>query len=152
MQPRVRICPPSANHGPFTAKPSSCHVHSTLQVTPPTSPCPTLSATAEPARQHTEIIFCVECAVIKISTYYCWFSNYFLASIVDNLASIYHILRSIFGRFWIVPILKWKDICHGHETASGRVMHIPNICGLCSSCKSSVLFELLHSVNLKPKP
>ena len=34
----------------FTAKPSSYHVHSTLQVTPPTFLCPTLSVNAEPAR------------------------------------------------------------------------------------------------------
>ena len=34
---KPRIGPPSANHGPFTVKPSSCHMHSTLQVTPPTS-------------------------------------------------------------------------------------------------------------------
>ena len=44
------------NHGLFKAKPSSHHVHSILQVTPPTSPCPTspcptLSADAEPARK-----------------------------------------------------------------------------------------------------
>ena len=31
----ARIGPPSANHGSFTAKPSSCNVHSTLQATPP---------------------------------------------------------------------------------------------------------------------
>ena len=40
MQP-VRIGPPSANQFLFTAKPSGYHVHSTLWVTPPTSPCPT---------------------------------------------------------------------------------------------------------------
>ena len=39
---------PGANHGLFKAKPSSHHVHSTLRLTPPTSPCPTLSADAEP--------------------------------------------------------------------------------------------------------
>ena len=37
---RVRIGPPGPNHAPFTAKPSSHHVHSNLQVTPPTFPCP----------------------------------------------------------------------------------------------------------------
>ena len=36
--------PHGANHGPLTAKPSSPHVHVTLQVIPPTFPCPTLSA------------------------------------------------------------------------------------------------------------
>ena len=34
---RARIRPPGANHDPFTLKPSSYHVHSTLRVTPPTS-------------------------------------------------------------------------------------------------------------------
>ena len=48
--------PPGTNHGLFKAKPSSHHVHSTLSVTPPTSPCPTLSADAE-------IIFSAQCAV-----------------------------------------------------------------------------------------
>ena len=37
------------NHGALTAKLSSHHMHVTLWVTPPTSPCPTLSADAEPA-------------------------------------------------------------------------------------------------------
>ena len=37
---KVKIGPPGANHGPFTAKPSNCHVHSTMRVTPPTSPVP----------------------------------------------------------------------------------------------------------------
>lgn len=45
---RARIGPPSANHGPFTASPSSYHLHSSLQVTPPSSPCPTISADTEP--------------------------------------------------------------------------------------------------------
>ena len=44
---RTRIGPPSANHGPFKAKPSSCHVHST----------------PEPACQHAETIFSEQCAV-----------------------------------------------------------------------------------------
>ena len=35
---RARICPFGANHDHFTAKPSSCYVHSTLWVIPPTSP------------------------------------------------------------------------------------------------------------------
>ena len=60
---RPRVGPPGANHGPFAAKPSSCHVHSTLRVTPPTSPCATLSADAEPARQRAETIFSAQCAV-----------------------------------------------------------------------------------------
>ena len=55
--------PPGTNHGLFKAKPSSHHVHSTLPVTPPTSPWPTLSADAEPARKHTETIFSAQCAV-----------------------------------------------------------------------------------------
>ena len=45
----LRGGPPGPNHGPFTAKPSDHHLHSTLLVTPPTSPCPTLSADTEPA-------------------------------------------------------------------------------------------------------
>ena len=60
---RPRIGPPGANHGPFTTKPSSCHVHSTLQVTPPTSPCPILSADAEPARKRADTIFSTQCRV-----------------------------------------------------------------------------------------
>ena len=55
--------PAGTNHGLFKAKPSSHHVHSTLPVTPPTSPCPTLSAHAEPARKRTETIFSAQCAV-----------------------------------------------------------------------------------------
>ena len=35
---RARIAPPSPNHGPFTAKPSSHRVHSTLWVTQPPLP------------------------------------------------------------------------------------------------------------------
>ena len=50
---KARITPPSSNHAwPFfTAKPSSYYVLSTLWMTPPNSPCPTLSADAEPAHQ-----------------------------------------------------------------------------------------------------
>ena len=43
---RTEFSPPSANHSPFEAKHSSRFVHSTLRVTPLTSPCPTLSADA----------------------------------------------------------------------------------------------------------
>ena len=60
---RVGGGPSGANHGLFKAKPSSHHVHSTLQVTPPTSLYPTLSADTEPARKHAETIFSVQCAV-----------------------------------------------------------------------------------------
>ena len=35
---RVNICRPGVIHGPSTAKPSSCHVHCTLRVIPPTLP------------------------------------------------------------------------------------------------------------------
>ena len=42
---------------------SSHHVHSTLWVTPPTSPRPTLSGNTEPARKRTETIFSVQCTV-----------------------------------------------------------------------------------------
>ena len=38
-------------------------VHSTLQMTLPTSPCPTLSADAELACKHTETIFSVQCTL-----------------------------------------------------------------------------------------
>ena len=56
---RARIGPHSANHDTLTAKPSSHHVHVTLWVTPPTSPCPTLSANAEPARVvRRDYLFC----------------------------------------------------------------------------------------------
>jgi len=55
--------PPGTNHGLFKAKPSSHHVHNTLPVTPPTSPCPTLSADAETARKRAETIFSAQCAV-----------------------------------------------------------------------------------------
>ena len=59
---RARGGPPGPNHGLFTVKPSSHHMHSTLRLTPPTS-YPTLSAEAEPAGQHAETIFSVQCAV-----------------------------------------------------------------------------------------
>ena len=39
---RARSGPAGTNHGLFKAKPSSHHVHSTLPVNPPTSPCPTV--------------------------------------------------------------------------------------------------------------
>ena len=55
--------PPGANRGLLKAKPSSHHVHSTLPMTPPTSPCPTLSAHAEPAHKRAETIFSAQCAV-----------------------------------------------------------------------------------------
>ena len=64
MQPGLRIGPLGANHGSFTAKPSSHHVHSTLPVTPPTSPCPTLSADAETAHKRAETLFSAQCAVL----------------------------------------------------------------------------------------
>ena len=60
---RARVGQPSPNHGTLTAKPSSHHVHVTLQVTPPTSPCPTLSANAEPVRNVQNTIFSVQCTV-----------------------------------------------------------------------------------------
>ena len=47
---RARVGPHGPNHGTLTAKPSSHHVHVTLWVALSTSPCPTLSADAEPAR------------------------------------------------------------------------------------------------------
>ena len=50
---RARGGQPGPNHDSFTAKPSSHHVHVTLRVTPPTSPCPTLSADAELVRKCT---------------------------------------------------------------------------------------------------
>jgi len=43
--------PPSANQGLSTAKPRSSHAFCTLQVHPPTSPCPTVFAGAEPKSQ-----------------------------------------------------------------------------------------------------
>ena len=60
---RVRIGSLSANHGSFIAKPGSCHVHSTLRVTPPTSPCLTLSPHTEPVCQHAVTIFSAQCTV-----------------------------------------------------------------------------------------
>ena len=48
---RVRGGPHNLNHDSFTAKPSSHHVHVTLEVTPPTSPCPTLSGLKGRGRQ-----------------------------------------------------------------------------------------------------
>ena len=50
----LRVGSPGTNHGPFTAKLSSYHVHGTLWVIPRISPCPTLSADAEPACQRAE--------------------------------------------------------------------------------------------------
>ena len=55
------------SHYSFIAKPSSHHMHVTLWVTPPTSPCPTLSADAEPGGKHMETTFAVQCDVTKIS-------------------------------------------------------------------------------------
>ena len=61
---RTKFSPLSANHGPFAAKPSSCLVHNTLQLTPPTSPCPSLSADAELMCKRADTIFSVaQCAV-----------------------------------------------------------------------------------------
>ena len=60
---KARIGPPSANQGISTDSHNSQHVQVTLRVTPPTSPCPTLSADAEPARKCAETIFSVHCAV-----------------------------------------------------------------------------------------
>ena len=67
---RVRIGPLGANHGLFTTKPSSCHVHSTLWVTTPPSPCPTLFADVEPVRKHTETIFSALRNIIKSTLNY----------------------------------------------------------------------------------
>ena len=60
---RLWGCPPGTNHGLFKAKPSSHHVHSTLPVTPPTSPCPTLSADAEPARKQCAVLCNQKCTI-----------------------------------------------------------------------------------------
>ena len=60
---RARGCPPSPNHDPFTTKSSTHHVHTTLRVTSPTSPCPTLTADAEPTHKHVATIFSAQCAV-----------------------------------------------------------------------------------------
>ena len=57
--------PPSANHGLFNAKPSRHHVHVTLQVTPPTFPCPILSAGAEPMCKRAETISSAQCDVTE---------------------------------------------------------------------------------------
>lgn len=60
---RARITPPSNNQVPFTAKPSSCYVH-TPWMTPPTSYSPTLSADTEP--KHTATFLCsVQYDIIK---------------------------------------------------------------------------------------
>ena len=59
---RARIGPPSRIYGTLAAKPSSYHVRVTLQATPPTSPCPTLS-TQHFHMQHTETIISAQCAV-----------------------------------------------------------------------------------------
>ena len=48
----------------FTAKSWSCHVHSTLRLTPSTTPCPTYSADAELAWQHAETAFSVQCKIL----------------------------------------------------------------------------------------
>ena len=49
----------------LTAKPSSHHVHVTLWVTLPTSPCPTLSADTEPASVSMQTVFSAQSDVIK---------------------------------------------------------------------------------------
>ena len=41
---RARFGLSGTTYGPFTAYPSTCHEHNTLQLTPPTSPSPTPSA------------------------------------------------------------------------------------------------------------
>ena len=61
---RVWRGPPGTNHGLFKAKPSSHHVHSTLRMIPPTSPCPTISADAEPACKRAATIFCAVRSVV----------------------------------------------------------------------------------------
>ena len=38
-------------------------IHARIGVTAATSPCPTLSADAEPEHKHAEAIFCAQCAV-----------------------------------------------------------------------------------------
>ena len=48
---RARGGSPSTNHDPFTAKPSSYHVHATLQVTPPPPPIPPFLLTQNPNAQ-----------------------------------------------------------------------------------------------------
>ena len=60
---KARIGPPSANQGISTDSHNSQHVQITLWVTPPTSPCPILSADAEPARKRAVTIFSAHCAV-----------------------------------------------------------------------------------------
>ena len=57
---RTEFSPPSANHSPFEAKHSSRFVHSTLWVTPLTSPCPTLSADAELVCKHADTISSID--------------------------------------------------------------------------------------------
>ena len=57
-------------HIAFTAKPNSCHVHSSLRVTLPTFPCPTLSTEAEPARQHRDYLFCAVRSMMLSKVHY----------------------------------------------------------------------------------
>ena len=68
LQVRVVFCGQDENWPtwcqPWPTKPSSCPVHSTLQVTPRTSPCPTFSADT---RKHAEIIFSAQCSAHHIS-------------------------------------------------------------------------------------
>ena len=65
---RAGIGPPGPNHGTLTAKPSSHRVHDTLRMTPPTSPCPTLSADTEPARvARRDYLFCMRSAQYDVT-------------------------------------------------------------------------------------
>ena len=63
MEPGWEVAYPVPTMGPFTAKLRSHHVHVTLQVISPTSPCPTLSVHAEPACKRAETICSVQCIV-----------------------------------------------------------------------------------------
>ena len=51
IRAKERNGPPNANQGFSTAKPRGSHAGYTLWVHPPTSPCPALSAGAEPKPQ-----------------------------------------------------------------------------------------------------
>ena len=64
---RVGGGPSGANHGLFKAKPSSHHVHSTLQVTPPTSLYPTflLTQNQRASTQRLSFLCSAQCDVTK---------------------------------------------------------------------------------------
>ena len=112
---KARIGPPSANQGISTDSHNSNHVQVTLQVTPPTSPCPTLSADTESAHKRAcrDYLFCALRSVTskKLTLGIKWLSTILMMVFtITQLSSSYRYFAAIFMPKYHAR--KRSDTCH----------------------------------------